>query len=363
MNEQDVQNNETQIKLERPDEGDGKPKTEDKVIIHTMPKRFYVSSSGYDKSKKVGIIIMAVGLVFLIGISVFLYFFFIKSTEEKINIPVTEEKSNTKGNEVKNDFKEEEKNDMIKEEQRETAVGNNGSSGDTVSGNTDNEEDLTDIEKELEEESNENIMDATSTEEIMEEEQEVEEIEEIKEAADSDNDGLSDKEEALFGSIVNLRDSDGDGYEDLSELLSLYNPAGEGSIIINSGVEKYTNIKNSYSLYYAKQMSYDTVGGSEDSMMFKFPNGHIIQVIVEPNSEKLSIEEWYKQQFGVSSISNSQRVYKKGWTGVRSEDGLVVYLTNPASNNIYTLAYNIAVDNTLVYKNVFELMINSLELN
>lgn len=330
-------------------------KAEDKVIIHTMPKRFYSSSAGYDKSKKVGVIIISIGVFFLVAIAIFLYFFFIKSPEEIISVPVVNTGSSS---DVKTPVGT---TDNKKDNQVKDDSSNNG----VIDKNevTDKENDIKNDEKNIE------IL-ASSTPEIIDKVEEiatttpelVEDKVKIKTAVDSDKDGLTDSEENIFGTILNLRDSDGDGYDDLSEVLSLYNPAGEGSIIVNAGIEKYTNSKNSYSLYYPKIMSFETVGGSEDSMIFKFPNGQIIQVIVEPNQEKLSIIEWYKKQFGVDSIKNDQQVYKKGWTGVRSEDGLVVYLTNPGSSNIYTLAYNISADYTLTYKNIFELMINSLEL-
>lgn len=48
---------------------------------------------------------------------------------------------------------------------------------------------------------------------------------------DSDNDGLSDQEEVLYGTDPQNPDSDGDGYNDGQEVSNGYNPLGEGELI------------------------------------------------------------------------------------------------------------------------------------
>ncbi len=50
------------------------------------------------------------------------------------------------------------------------------------------------------------------------------------EHVDSDNDGLDDMSEAIFGTDPNDPDTDGDGYLDGNEVNNGYNPAGEGDL-------------------------------------------------------------------------------------------------------------------------------------
>jgi hypothetical protein len=51
------------------------------------------------------------------------------------------------------------------------------------------------------------------------------------EAADSDNDGLYDRDEVeVYGTDPNLADSDNDGYSDGQEVTSGFNPLGEGRL-------------------------------------------------------------------------------------------------------------------------------------
>ncbi|HTW96996.1 MAG TPA: thrombospondin type 3 repeat-containing protein, partial [Candidatus Methylomirabilis sp.] len=49
----------------------------------------------------------------------------------------------------------------------------------------------------------------------------------LKPALDSDNDGLSDAEEAKLGTNLNNPDTDGDGYLDGSEVINGFNPLGK----------------------------------------------------------------------------------------------------------------------------------------
>ncbi|MDD5291298.1 MAG: thrombospondin type 3 repeat-containing protein [Patescibacteria group bacterium] len=47
---------------------------------------------------------------------------------------------------------------------------------------------------------------------------------------DSDNDGLTDKDEAVYGTDPKKADTDGDGYSDGDEVKNGYNPLGEGRL-------------------------------------------------------------------------------------------------------------------------------------
>ena len=323
-------------------------KTEEKVIIHTMPKRFYHSSAGSEKSKNVGIIIMVLGFLVLVGIAVFSYYFLIQPQNQSPVSSVGVEKVKTTTNEQATANQEMEA-DKVKEENLATSSDKLiEDEGNIIEENKSDEEVGIDEEEVISEEETEEEADTAGKDLAL--------------VPDTDNDGLTDTEEAMLGTIANLRDSDSDGYEDLSEFLGLYNPAGSGSLITNANIEKYTNTQNGYSLYYLKKMTVENAGGSQDSVIFSFFDGQMIQVVAEANPENLSLEEWYKKQFGVSFIEDGQRLYKKGWAGIRSEDGLTVYLVSPASDKVFSLNYNVSTDKKLSRKAFFEMMINSFSL-
>lgn len=176
--------------------------------------------------------------------------------------------------------------------------------------------------------------------------------------ADSDNDGLTNKEEVLFGSSGNNTDSDQDTYYDLAEVLNLYNPAGAGKLEVSATIKKYENAKYKYSLLYPSAWSASAVGG-DDSIILKSVDNHFVQIITQSNSQKQTIENWYRTQFNVMSVGAEKKVVLSDWQGIRSEDNLVLYLTDKDHKYIYTITYNPGESNTLEYKNIFEMVIKS----
>ncbi len=180
-------------------------------------------------------------------------------------------------------------------------------------------------------------------------------------ATDSDNDGLTDKEEILLGCDVNNTDSDGDGYDDLSEAMNLYNPAGANKLINNPNISKYLNNSFNYNLLYPANWSFSTIGGDE-SVMFRSSDNQFIQVIVQDNQNREPIGNWYKKQFDIATIDSAKLIITDNWQGIKSEDSLTIYLTDKQYNNIITITYIPGQDNVLDYVNIFEMMIKSLEL-
>lgn len=180
-------------------------------------------------------------------------------------------------------------------------------------------------------------------------------------AADSDNDGLYDAEEGLLGCDKAAPDSDNDGYDDLSELMNLYNPAGQGQLITNPAISRYTNPEHNYTFYYPSAWGIEQIDG-EDSIMFDLGQGQFLQVIAAASGAEGGLEAWYKEEFGVSYIDPARKIYKAGWQGVRSEDGLTAYMQKTGEDKIYTLSYNLGIDSTLYYKNIFEMMLRSIDI-
>lgn len=184
---------------------------------------------------------------------------------------------------------------------------------------------------------------------------------ELKSGADGDNDGLTDIEEIILNSDSFAADTDGDGYLDGSELINLYNPAGAGRLTENSNISVYENKTFFYGLLYPSiwQMS---VNGGDDSLMFKTADNQFIQIIVQPNVNKQNLNEWYMEQLGVSKIEESYEISGNGWTGIKSPDGLNLYLMDSKQNHIFSLTYNLGGGTVLEYFNIFQMMIKSFNL-
>ncbi len=173
---------------------------------------------------------------------------------------------------------------------------------------------------------------------------------------DTDADGLSDAEEALLGTDANAADSDGDKYNDLTELVGLYNPAGAGKLIDNANIKKYVNA-GKYNLLYPKSWKLDLVDKGA-SVIFTAADQSFIQVVTQANDKKLGAKAWYEAEFG-NPVLDSQVVKYNNWEGIKSVDGLIVYLTDQSLKNIYIISYTPVSDKALSYINIFEAMVRS----
>jgi len=174
---------------------------------------------------------------------------------------------------------------------------------------------------------------------------------------DSDGDGLSDKEEALLGSDPTLVDSDGDGYRDSAELINLYDPAGPEKLADSLAIKLYKNPTFGYGFLHPAAWQPTKLSG-EDSVLFDTGDFQFFQAIVQPNTDRLGVREWYAGEFDVPPAENRLLV-RPDWEGVLGEDALTVYLTDNDREYIMTLSYSPGASRSSDYKGIFQMMVAS----
>lgn len=301
----------------------------DNVVIHVMPGRFRNQPVKENSAKTMGLFIIIGGAVVLLIISVALYYFLFR----KPSITINQEPSLiTQNNQTAAEVNQTAENpDLI-------ATGTQG-----VTLPSGNEAATTTV--------------ATTTPEITPLETGLS----LRVGTDSDNDGLADTEEILLGTASSTPDTDGDGYLDGSELINLYNPVGAEKLTANSNISFYNNKTFAYELLYPSAWQ-TSVNGGDDSLMFKTGDNQFVQVIVQPNVNKQALDEWYMEQLGVLTINAADRVNGSNWQGIKSPDGLNLYLMGKKQNYIFSLTYNPGGGNTLEYFNIFQMMIKSFTL-
>lgn len=321
----------------------------EKVEVHIMPKRFLlIKESGTKSAKSMGILIIAGGGIILLVSVGFLYWYITKPgagpETDIINISEHQEKINKE--KVESEEKIEEEKKIIKiekiEEEEEVNEGNtnlNATSSIPVIITASSSKATSSKPTEL----------SSSTPAV------------IKTAIDTDSDGLTDIEEALLDSNPRAFDSDSDGYTDISELKNLYNPAGGGSLAVNPNIDKYTNLKYNYVLYYPNTWIVQT-GAGDESIVFKISGDEFVQVIVQPDVLAGSLDVWYQKQFEDIGVSDIFTFKKTGWSAIRHLDSKIIYLKKDGSTHIFTMTYNISPDGMVRYQEIFEMMVRSLEL-
>jgi len=348
----------------------------DGIVVHTMPKGFKrADAEANGRHMSAGIFVMIGGLALLLGLGSLAYYLVVKkdffSLNKNVDLMLTEEEL------------------LIDSVEKKDSVVQLATSSPVIATSTENIADLATsaIDSLIDEfnqdlgtsslstssesmdvfsDSNSSVVDvassdiASSSEEQISDDQKKEIV--IREATDTDTDGLSDIEEALLGSDPIKMDTDGDGYSDFQELDKMYDPIGKGSLSSNKAITSYSNPTHNYSFIYPLAWTASNFD-KDDSIIFKIDGLQFVQITVQPNTDNQVIEDWYKKQFGVDVIDESQRVTdKKDWSGVVSKDGLNYFLTKEGVDGIYVLSYNLGISNALNYKKLFEMMVNSLDV-
>jgi len=180
----------------------------------------------------------------------------------------------------------------------------------------------------------------------------------ITPAPDSDGDGLSDPEEAVFGTNPLLSDTDDDGYTDEIEISGEYNPLGEGRLI--GAFEQYKNTVFGYEVSYPTGWPKQILGESS-AVILSAPDDSLIQIVAQENINRLSIMSWYTENFPNAEVSYDMIKSGNAWEGIMGTDGLNFYLTDEAHGRILIVSY-ISSNNQKSYPFIWDRIIESLLL-
>jgi hypothetical protein len=180
-------------------------------------------------------------------------------------------------------------------------------------------------------------------------------------APDADNDGVSDPEEALYGTDKDKSDSDADGFSDAVEIVNLYNPAGfKPTRLADAGlVETFISTVGKFEMLYpSKWVKTERAGGEA---VFTNPEEEPVAVSIEENPNDQSVLDWYlSQNPNVSPLQVQPFFTKSGLEGVRSPDGLTAYIAG--GRNIFVLAYATGLKESATFRSTFTMMVNSFML-
>jgi len=178
---------------------------------------------------------------------------------------------------------------------------------------------------------------------------------------DSDNDGLTDKEEEIFKTDKNNPDTDHDSYSDGSEIINLYSPLSPLAKLAETDLIKiYSNETFGYSLFYPASFVVKVMPDSEDKeVVISSETGEFFSIIVQDNPEEIPVSEWYKKQVKEIQTDKLAKTEVDGYEAVWSLDGLTLYIGK--EDKIYILSYNIGGGTIANFKSTFLMMIKSFK--
>jgi len=180
---------------------------------------------------------------------------------------------------------------------------------------------------------------------------------------DTDSDGISDLEEALFGAEPRSPDTDRDGFLDGNEVFNLYNPSGRAPAkLTESGLMKEITSEIGWSLLIPKDWTtvMDVPDGSRATI--KSTHGESFAITIEDNIQGQDVTDWYVANN--PDVDKSQLLFyrsKGGYEGIIGEDLLTTYV--PWENKIFVFSYEMNDQPFINYRTAYSMMLNSLTLS
>ncbi len=188
-------------------------------------------------------------------------------------------------------------------------------------------------------------------------------------STDTDADGLTDAEEALYGTDAQKPDTDGDGFIDgkkvqadgtiLGEFVLGYNPTGVGRLEGSTLVKRTENTAKEYSLLMPTGWTTNESSG----LVVITPaaqTGEFFQVRAYDNTTRQAPPDWYQTNNPQADVTKVRAVAFNGLEGIISEDWTTVYLFKDAK--VYGLTYTLGSVSQANYWTTFDMMMRSFKL-
>ncbi len=180
---------------------------------------------------------------------------------------------------------------------------------------------------------------------------------------DSDSDGLSDVEEAIFGTDSRVPDSDRDGFLDGNEAFHLYNPAAKAPVrLLDSGLVTAFVSQAGWSLYVPKgwTATLDSADGSRATV--RTGQGETFRISIQDNPNNASLADWYVAGHAGASASQLREILTKGGLsgllGPERTDAQFAW-----DGKVFVLQYDLGSKPFINFRTTYEMMLNSLRLS
>lgn len=181
----------------------------------------------------------------------------------------------------------------------------------------------------------------------------------VPDSVDSDSDGLTDKEEILFGTDEDLPDTDLDTFLDGEEVKVGYNPAGEGKLVDTTLVDVFENDIYNYELIFPADWVSQALSDKYTEVVLISPSGELVEILVLDNPRLLSAKSWYLNQVPKSSSSDLTAVTVAGLSGVKTIDGFSYFIAQ--GDKIFSLVHDSGTQKEIDFRTVFEMIVNSFK--
>lgn len=180
---------------------------------------------------------------------------------------------------------------------------------------------------------------------------------------DSDSDGLSDVEEAVFGTDAHVPDSDSDGFLDGNEVFNLYNPAAKAPVrLLDSGLVTALVSPAGWSMYVPRgwTSTLDATDGSRATI--STGQGEVFHISIQGNPNNATLADWYVAGHAGTTASQLRTILTKGGlTGLLGPERTDAEFA--WEGKVFVLQYDLGSKPFINFRTSYEMLLNSLRLS
>lgn len=179
------------------------------------------------------------------------------------------------------------------------------------------------------------------------------------EGTDSDNDGLTDAEEAIFGTNISVSDSDGDGFTDGSEVKSGYDPAIPKAKLASSDRFQTVKIGSVNSAFIPETWtSVDTEVGI--TINTYTPALFLISILtLADKPDNLTFENWALSASALPVNELTPFTTSVGYKAWRSSDGLATVVI--AGTEAFIVRYGVNNAASVDFRALYGMFVDTLK--
>ncbi|MFH0779477.1 MAG: hypothetical protein V1928_01325 [Parcubacteria group bacterium] len=182
-------------------------------------------------------------------------------------------------------------------------------------------------------------------------------------SADSDRDGLTDAEEAIFGTNPQIADKDNDGYPDGHEVQNFYSPISPPLVRLweEDFVKEYQNAKYNYKLLYPSAWLVKPVSEIVPSdVMIMSDQNEFVNILIDQKMPGQTLADWYLEKapsVDKTKLKTYATFYKL--PVLESPDAFTAYIAN--NDTIYIVNYSIGLKEEASYPAIFQMIVDSFQ--
>lgn len=186
-------------------------------------------------------------------------------------------------------------------------------------------------------------------------------VTEIISGQDTDKDGLTDREELMYGTSPSVIDSDADTYEDGKEVLALYSPARGAGVRLEDDVQFSRLMNTEFGFSFVQPRSFnqtEVIEGSLRDIVFTAATNESIVVSVQENENRLSLKDWYNELSGGKGIETQEFITKAKYSALVIPDKTAYYVALP--NSPYVIVFSYTAQEEFNYFTTVRMMVESV---